>query len=188
MSRYVWQMYPTPTRHYENFWYHWLWVFYGYLIYRPIHHFYWRCSIHKTLIWYPKLHKNYWAPDWPEWKLPNYHWWVFYHIFYLPIAALYGGSPRKLWWMKSTTCNGYLDKRQWVWWLLKYPRKFSFWLNMSFSCPHCGSKEFDSDNEGYFELVDSGAQGTEDGTNYWHCGFVYCPRCHQPTWHHEDSL
>lgn len=54
----------------------------------------------------------------------------------------------------------------------------------------CGYNRWlcDEDEDSRVEILESGVEGTMDGTNYWARGFIHCPRCNTPLKYQSDSL
>lgn len=55
-------------------------------------------------------------------------------------------------------------------------------------CGYSGDLCEEEDEGERFELINSGADATPDGTDHWFAGYVHCRRCNTPIYHSDGSL
>ena len=159
-------------------------VVFGWLIVRPIRYLFVRmiaasCGVR----WLPVRHEYF------GWRMPNIHWWILYKTLFKFFK-----------WLDWEAWRYFCD------WTGGYRRSYPLiaravhWLGSTTAgfaisggrCFHCGSEEGDpmelSDGESHFELTDSGAAPTMDGTDYWFRGITTCPKCGYKDEYSDGSL
>lgn len=191
-----------PKRKYEDTLSSRLWRVYGKLIWQPFQRFIrrsansrpYRESFFKALV--PRKVEH------PEFQ---YYSFIFMNNaysmtnpFYL-IASYPVAMVKNYFWKNShLVCNwNYSVSKTWrnpiKYKLLQRPfihfaKMIEYTYRNDFTCCGYGDSLCDHDDDDRFELIDSGATATEDGTDYWFRGFVHCPRCNTPIEHSDSSL
>ncbi len=157
----------------------------GYIFVRPIRYLFHRmiCASCGTR-WMPEKHEFF------GWQYPNFHW----RLLYLTVFKFFKWLSWDAWRPFCDWTGGM--RRDFPW----YARAIK-WLGDSTAgmaisggrCFHCNYVDGDpvdlsEEDSEYFELIETGTEGTPDGTDHWFRGITTCPRCGWKPEHSDGSL